>query len=323
MKCPKCGYDQKAKYGLKCGGCGYEFTFNPKDTSTWKLTDGKFIACIRCANQNGTAWFTKNQLYMTYCKRMSGSPFWWFVGAAIAGAFGIMCFWGQATPGGMVLSIIALILLFAGIMVARQRVQPKHFDDLLNRWRRAGKPIENLITKPSLHQPPPEWSEPDIYDYGVQRILIVERDILVDLFVKNSVHANLQMLVLSESGYPEYLLPIATQLLTDQPDLPVFLLHDATAHGTQMRERVLAGRMLPLNEDHVTDLGMFPEDFQKMKRTREFDPDNEARALPVDAMRQPFLSMGLESAFITGVSLSSLIEHQDQGRLTDGGSSFG
>lgn len=320
MKCPKCSHNHGVKYGMTCGGCGYEFAFSPKDRTTSGLTDGRFEACIRTASQNGTTYFTRNQLYAVFCRRMSGSPGkqmgCGLIVLVIAGVLAMTGVW----PFAIIAGLMGLVIFFGGVQTSRRKFTPQHFDGLLDTWLSGGRPIDRLIEEPSLHDPPPDWSEPDIYDYGVERILIVEHDILVDLFVKNGVHAEQRMLVLSETGYPEYLLPVARRLLDEQPSLSVFLLHDATTHGAAMEERVLASGLLPLGSHQITDLGMFPMDFQKLKRTKRFDPDNSHRALPVDAMMLPFMTMGIGAAMAEGVPLGTMIQQQQE-RGTDGGSS--
>jgi hypothetical protein len=325
MKCPECGYDQKVKYGLKCGGCGYEFLFNPKESKTRGMTDGKFLACLQLASQNGTMCFTENQLYAAFCRKLTPSN--WpvrLLGLVLVAIGGIFAFEGSKTAGLFMLLFGAILVAATfGKTVAKQTVGRSRFQDSLSHWRAAGRPIERLIEHPSLHEPPPEWSESDIYDYGVERILIVERDILVDLLVKNGVHAEQRMLVLAESGYPAYLQPLARRLLQERPDLPLFLLHDATTHGADMEKRVLAGGMLPIDEHPITDLGMIPADFQKLKRTKLFDPENKERALPVDAMMLPFLTLGLGAAMTEGMAFSTMLERQHQGSVHDGGFGYG
>lgn len=323
MKCPECGHDQKVKYGLKCGGCRYRFTFNPKESKTKGLTDGKFSGCIDAASQNGTSYFTRNQFYAIYARRMSGSPLKQ-IGCGVvllvgAVGFALAMLW----PFAMVATIVGVIVVIGGLVEAGRKITPAQVDVLLDRWLTDGKTIDRLIEKPTLHDPPPEWSEPDIYDYGVERILIVERDVLVDLFVKNGIHAEQRMLIVGESGYPDYLLPVAQRLLTEQPDLPVFLLHDASSQGVRMKDRVLARGLLPLDGHPVTDLGMFPTDFQKLRRLKGYDPDNKDRALPVDAMMLPFMTMGLGAAMAGGITLGSMIEQQHQRRMYDAGVEFG
>lgn len=325
MKCPECGYNQRAKLGPTCGECSYEFVFNPKESATKGLTDEKFAACIRNANQNGTAYFTRNQLYAVCCRKLYDSPLK-KIGCGIAFLI-VASVLGILDTGflDVFVTVAALIYIGAGIYAAFRKFTPADFDILFDKWRSAGKPIKNLIEEPSLHQPPPEWNEPDIYDYGVERLLIVERDILVDLLVRNGQHAEQRMLVISETGYPDYLLPVARRLLEEQPSLPVFLLHDANAHGAGMEERVIASSFLPLDRKNITDLGMYPEDFQKLKRTSRYDPGNASRSLPVDALAMPFLATGLATAMSEGIAFQTMLAQQetDSGGGGCGGADFG
>lgn len=322
MKCPTCGHNQKVKYGLACGGCGYRFVFNPKEPATRGLTDGKFDACIRAASQNETLYFTRNQLQAAYCRRMSGSPLKQIGCGIVALVFAAVLATTEVWPVVIISGLVGLGFVAAGIQASRRKITPRHFDMLLDRWLSGGRTIDRLLEEPALHDPPPQWSEPDIYDYGVERLLIVERDILVDLFVMNGVHAEQRMLVVSETGYPDYLMPVARRLLEEQPDLPVFLLHDATVHGVAMAERMRVSDVLPLEGRTVTDLGMFPTDFQMLNRTKRFDPDNTHRALPVDAMMLPFMTMGLGAAMTEGMTLGAMIEQQHRS-TTSAGYDFG
>jgi hypothetical protein len=225
-------------------------------------------------------------------------------------------------PFAVMALIVAVAKMIGGIVTSLRKISPGQFDALLNRWHSNGKRIDKLIDQPTLHEPPPDWSEPDIYDYGVERLLIVERDLLVDLFVKNGVHAEQRMLVISESGYPDYLLPVATRLLQEQPDLPVFLLHDATTHGAAMEDRVTSNGLLPLDGHPLTDLGMFPTDFQKLKRVKRFDPNNEHRTLPVDAMLLPFMTVGLGVAMTENIAMSAMLDQQQRAHSAGGFSSY-
>jgi hypothetical protein len=322
MKCPECGYNQRAKLGLTCGECSYEFVFNPKESATKGLTDGKFAACIRSANQNGTAYFTRNQLYSVCCRKLRDSPLKEFGFGIAAFAIAVGLATAEVWDISVFFAVMGSVWIISGVYLAYRKITPANFDMLLGKWRSAGKPVEKLIEESELHQPPPEWSEPDIYDYGVERLLIVERDILVDLLVKNGQHAEQRMLVISETGYPEYLLPVARRLLEEQAEVPIFLLHDASAHGTGMKDRVIDRGILPLDGKNITDLGMYPEDFQKLKRTRRYDPNNTSRSLPVDAMAMPFLASGLGTVMSEGIAFQTMLVQQepDSG---GGGADFG
>ena len=323
MKCPECGYNQKVKYGLRCSDCNYLFTFNPKESHTRNITDNKFLACVRRASHNNTLWFTQNQLYAAFCKQKTSS----LGGVVLAGIIALIATLILADNDAGIFTLAPFLLwvvvVFGMMLDAGSTVTRDQFDLILSRWKSSGKKIDYLIQEPTLHQPPPQWNEPDIYDYGVERILIVERDVLVDLFVKNNAHAEQRMLVISENGYPDYLVPVARNLLAKQPDLPIFLLHDATQRGAEMATRIQNGDLLPIGDHPIKDLGMFPKDFQNLKRTRQFDTSNQERALPVDAMMTPFLVMGLDAALTSQQSLGSLIEQRRVSQEFEIGQTFG
>ena len=323
MKCPQCSRNHRlGKYGMKCG-CNYHFCFNPKAQGTLGLTDGKFLGWVRAASQNDTTYFTRNQLYAVYCRRLRKSPVTSLVIGGVllmvaAGTYFIARHDNPEVRGvDYVLGVAGIIVIGFGQYIARQGIPRQYFDFVVGRWLGHGRKLDRLLEQPSLHEPPPEWNELDIYDYGVERLLIVEHDLLVDLFVKNGVHAEQRMLVISESGYPDYLMEVARRLLDEQPDLPVFLLHDATAHGTAMQERLLSSGMLPVESHPLVDLGMHPLDFQKLKRTKQFDRANSNRHLPVDALLLPFMAMGLGVAMTEQMAFSAIIEGQDEGGISD------
>lgn len=319
MKCPECQHQHPAKYGQTCGRCGYQFAFNPKSSDTIGMTDGKFLSFIKAASKDGTQYFTGNQLYSAYCRRQSTSrwPAIFFGVIVLVIGGGITLFAAKILGYGML--VFGLLLILGAILGSRNVMSSEQFEQLTQKFRQSGKPIEKLIDQPELNEPPPNWPEPDIYDYGVERILIVQRDILVDLFVKNEIHTTQRTLIISEKGYPQYLLPVAVKLLEERPDLPVFLLHDATEIGTRMKDRLVRKDLLPVENHPITDLGLFPEDFQELKRTKNFDSANEARELPVDALMMPFLAGGLAAAFTGGLAFSDLIA-QEAATTYSGGS---
>jgi hypothetical protein len=286
------------------------------------MTDGRFLAAIRSASQNGVSYFTQNQLYAAYCRRQKKARAPSIIGVIVALVIAIVM-WNENAGVAVVLP-----MMFAALMIWSMfwppRVLPlKSFLGMIDSWLRAGKPIDMMIQQPTLHQPPPDWSESDIYDYGVERILIVQRDELVDLMVLNNVHAEQRMLVISETGYPQYLLPHAKRVLEERDDLPVFLLHDADARGTTMRSRI-ASLNLPIKDENVIDLGMSADDFKQLKRTRSFDAKNHQRELPVDALATSFLMTGLGACFATQATMSALLnEHARESAVASASSSFG
>lgn len=308
MQCPECSYNQHARQGLTCSNCGYVFTFNPKHPG--KLTDGKFLAMIRVASQNDTRYYTQNQLYGVYCRRVPDPRWGCGIAAGLALLLGILL--ANFLWAAMFLLVGMALAMFLLLSFMRPDVKsPEDFDAWVRSWLQAGKPLTRMLREPGLHEPPPDWSEPDIYDYGAERILIVERDLLVDLFVRNEEHAEHRMLVMAESGYPQYLLPLAQRLLAQRSDLPVFLLHDATTWGREMPARVQREQRFPLRAHPLIDLGFTPEDFRRLKPVERYAPRRGARDLPVDALPGSRLRTGLTLALEQQVPLADLL-YDDQ-----------
>lgn len=319
MKCPTCARNQKVKYGLVCS-CGYRFIFNPKDTQTLGLTDGKFVAAANRASQNGTVAFTDNQLYAAYAAKLKSPRKALLAAAFIVGLVGLLVLLASPVVGFMIM--VAAAILFAFSLAARaQSLTRKQFLVAIEKWLDAGKDIDGLIREPGLQHPPDNWNEHDIYDYGVERILVVQRDLLVDLMVRNGQHAEQRMLVVSLSGYPDYIQPHVNRLLNERDDLPVFLLHDADAAGVQMEQQV-RNSWLALGNHPVIDMGFFPEDFQKLKRTQNFENQKSERSLPADALMFGALVTGMGACFATRATFAQELmrEHQNQ---MNSGSSFG
>jgi len=327
MKCPKCGINHKKKEGYLCT-CGHKFCFRPDVDGG--MTDGKFVACIRRASANDTYYFTEDQLYTAWCRQAKGmsSPAMscgccLTVGIAIA----------LATHAGTELipfrAFVGLFAVFVGLVafvflirLIWRAVGPPpdevRFREAVRKWVGVQGPIEKMIETPRLGTPPPEFEEPDLYDYGVERILVVQHDLLVDLFVLNGLHAEHRMLVVSANGYPEYLRDRAQQLLVEALDLPVLLLHDSTPEGVTMGElgvRWLAAR-------NVIDLGLEPDDVPRLKSLRATKPKRRNYEVAVASIPYVSLSSLLGNAIAEGVAIAEVLPAVGPG-YGDGGMGFG
>jgi hypothetical protein len=320
MKCPNCTTTQKRKEGMKCNKCGYQHVFDPK---TDGITDGKFMALLKGASANDTYYFTYNQLYARYCQGRSN-----IVAAIVESSFGLLGWLGLlAVAGGALGFLIGAVLeepfiIAPGLLVAligvvlaivgrnSRQIAPARtlapdeakLRGWVMQWERAGRPIARLLRAPSLDRPPQPYREDDIYDYGVERLIIVDQDLIVDLFVKNNLHAEQRALVLSERGYPTYLLPHAQRLLAERPDLPVILFHDSTQQGAAMAGRLQSSSIFPLGGRRLVDAGLFPNDVPKIASIRSTIPSARGNAVPAD-----FLPFGAMAAGLAGVAGGGLL----------------
>lgn len=321
MKCPQCNRQHKySNGGLRCN-CGYTFVFSPKDKGNYGIRDGKLIAAIKGASKNGTVVFTRTQLYSAYARNCKTTKLPGIIAGLLLLMFGLFFGMAGAFPG-FILVIVGVCLLFASICVLPVVPTVQQFYDCLRRWSDAGRSVDGLLKRPSLHDPPEGWQEADIYDYGVERILIVQHDILVDLMVLNNQHAEQRMLVISETGYPAYLQQQTIRMLAERDDLPVYLLHDADGVGVAMADRVKSLDWLQIGQRSIIDLGFFPDDFARLKRTKNFRQTAAKGELPVDALLLGALSLGLEHCFLTNSTFGEQLRRERQ-NAAQSTSSFG
>ena len=240
MKCPKCQKQHKKKEGFRCY-CGYQFSFDPVVD---KMTDSRFAAAVRKTSGNDAYYFTLHQLQAELCRHGKKSPTIPMLVAAVAGGAAIGAWFAfDAMVPTFILGAVALFAAVTALSRVSAHSMPSlhETEKLIRKWMNGSlkEGLNKLLLTPSLQDPPPDWPEPDIYDYGVERVLIVERDLLVDLLVKNNFHADQRTLVIAESGYPGYLEPVAEKVLRENPNLPVFLLHrrqrPGSGHGRAAR----------------------------------------------------------------------------------------
>ena len=74
-----------------------------------------------------------------------------------------------------------------------------------------------------------------------------------------------------------------------------------------MAERLGRTSKLPLSGHPLVDLGLFPQDVQKMKGMRAIKADSRPEGAPVDLLRYATLTSGLTLAMAQGTSLGALM----------------
>ncbi|MCH9671011.1 MAG: hypothetical protein K0U93_06125 [Gammaproteobacteria bacterium] len=282
------------------------------------VTDTKFLRLLEVASNSGTYYFTENQLYFEYCKRiLKGHK----VAAIVAGSFLIVTavlflIGGEHEPEwlGVAVWFAAAATVIAGVTAisrwSRRNDSRSRFDGILTRWRKAGdgKSLDFLLDTPRLGDPPPSWPERDIYDYGVERIIVVERDLMVDLFVLNGLHTQERALVVSETGYPSYLWPKAKEMIAANPAIPVILLHDSTAAGLDMAQRVAR---LDLGASAVKDVGIFPDDIKQLKRLTPTNPARSGFAVALDLLPYAMMATGISAAIVSASTMGEVLGKTD------------
>ncbi|WP_216913254.1 hypothetical protein [Nocardia noduli] len=133
---------------------------------------------------------------------------------------------------------------------------PVSYDDFRTALREHG-PIPGLLTpRPARPRPAGRHTpEPDLFDYGLPRLLICESDDIAQMLRANGVPMESACPVLSAAELP--LDPRVAGMLELVEGSAVYLLHDASAHGLTFPDRVRALTPIP-DGVRVVPLGLRP-----------------------------------------------------------------
>ena len=286
------------------------------------MTDGLFLALQRKASRNDTFYFTENQLYSALAARppsrvTQGVAGVLFVVGAVAGV--------SASVNGewlAALLVTPIMWLFGWFSLAAAGSVPNRaaLEQLVNKWLAAGRDMPRLIRAPALTSPAGPYRENDLFDYGVERIIVVDEDLLVDLLVRNNLHADHRALVISAGGYPRHLRRMAHNLLQQRPDIPVILLHGSGDSAGTMAAEVHASPHLS-HARNIVDAGLFEHQVHASRRLKRAQQKAGSGPLPLDALTLPTLTAGL--AGIAAFGITDFAEAAERQTTAGGGGDFG
>lgn len=229
MRCPDCNHNQKYREGTRCTKCGYQFIFRKKDDN---ITDYGLRLIIQRLSDNGQYVFTATQLALDICRswhgksRLIGGVIFTIVIALI-----LFFFFKLHWIGSIIVLIIGIPLTIS--IHQRQKITlPFHKASALIRRYHQAHPISALADGAAFQQQ--NGSEPEALSYAPERILVVERDDLVDMLVRNRFHLTSKTAVISRNGYPATMFTACQNFMRDHPNTPVHLLHDASLSGFGM-----------------------------------------------------------------------------------------
>ncbi|MGJ8640272.1 MAG: hypothetical protein ACSHYA_12865 [Opitutaceae bacterium] len=307
MKCPECNHQQKyASGGMTCGKCGYAYVLNPE---TDAFADGKMKHLIHRASYGGTKHYTINMLHSNWLSGDVMSVGYLFAVITFLSLF-VSTLFTAFVSGGTGTWLMIFVLLWGSLLGFSRLIRPRHKKEALmkalSKWIGAGKDFGNLLESPSLHSAPKGWTEPDIYDYGAEKILIVDRDILVDLFVLNGYHAESSTMIISSTGYPSYIAPLAKRLIEEKPEIPVLFLHDADCSFSEVQSRAITAMPFLETADQKIDVGIGPKTLRVLPGIKKAVTPKLAENAPVDLIPYLSLAAGISLSAETGESLETI-----------------
>ncbi len=255
MRCPECNHNQKYKDGTRCNKCRYQFVFRKKED---RISDFALRQTVQRLSDNGQQAFTTTQLALAICrlwrKKTLGPVGCGVVAIIVSAIVGLFAFSKWSWWGG---ALILALLLPLAIWLGRQEKSKLPFDKarkIVDQYHQA-HPIQALADGTAFRH---QAATPDLQDphYAPERILVVERDDLVDMLVRNRFHLSAKAVVVSRTGYPERVFTACREFLRNHPDTPVQLVHDASPQGFAFAAQLADDSKWRFAHQRLTDLGI-------------------------------------------------------------------
>ena len=271
-------------------------------------SDEEFRALCARASEDDRYDFTENQLFARYARgrvvvtryisrRGKFGLVMIVVGLAIW-VYALKVDWGITLVTGIAITLGGVAQVGTGVVTRRDPAAREPVTRWLGKW--LGVEAEpRLLRAPSLAHAGLEYAPP-----RVNALVIVERDLLVDLLLKNGAHEQLNALIVSENGYPAALNAEAQRQLDERSDLKIIALHDATEAGIQMLSRLETSKRLTLTERAIVDVGLFAADAGQLEEIAAAYPASHFTQVPVDALSFSTLLAGLKGVLRGAITLA-------------------
>lgn len=298
MRCPKCSSVVPCSDKAACRECDYRFGLDPRQPH--RLSDADYLTLVDQASAGRGCYFTQNQLYFYYCiEQMPQNLLWPFAGI-IAGALGHHLL---GTRGAVMGAIATAGLVYYGTKAWRPPPRSV-LDNLHEEMKAAGHPIKRLISKPLFEfRAEEKYTDHLPHQAEIEQVIVVNRDSLVDLLVLNDFPKRVRALIVSQSGYPNYVIPVVKEMLEKRKSLAIYLLHDSTENRLMMKRKLSNSQLLPINGHRMFNLGIDPEQVTFMKRLTPIQPSQSSYRIPLDSIPYPILDAALTHSILQGVPL--------------------
>ena len=255
MRCPECNHRQKFKDGAHCQKCRYRFVFRSKQD---QISDFTLRQIIQRLSDQGHYAFTATQLALEICrlwrKKALGLLGCGLIALIVSVIAGLVVFSGW---GGLAAALVPLTILPPALWLGRRsktRFSIGKARQIVAQYHQA-HPIQALADGTAFRRitPPADFQDPH---YAPERILMVERDELVDLLVRNRFHLTAKAAIVSRTGYPEPVLAACQAFLRNHPHTPVQILHDASLPGFALTAQLATDPQWPFTGSRPVDLGV-------------------------------------------------------------------
>ncbi|MGK7901727.1 MAG: hypothetical protein AB4352_09990 [Hormoscilla sp.] len=136
-------------------------------------------------------------------------------------------------------------------------VKPSDVDIWVNRWTQVNE-IPKMLPTPNEETTSVAVS-PDITAYSFDRVVVCDRAAIAQFLIANNFHFENNCAVLSISGYPQSIFSTVLKMLRRNPNLKVYVLHNASPGGVSLVHRLGSSPNWFANSNvPIYDLGLLP-----------------------------------------------------------------
>lgn len=274
MKCPHCQKDirYRERSGRQCPQCRKRFAFEPRAGDL--LSDLAFKSLLdRLSDQGTLAWNTRqlqHALLRPYRRQQIKQRQGLIIGSLFGGlVLGLLSFsllptllWLLlALGGGCMLGLLVYRRLKASPLLP---VSLTEAEKLLQRWEAVHGPAPGKLPPLQL-KPARDDKNPLSNSYNVSQALICDRPETVAFLLANAFHIEQRCAILSVGGYPPEDFEGLRQMLKRNPQLNVFVLHDASYNGCRLYQELTSDPAWFKGSKRVFDLGLLPRHAKAFK----------------------------------------------------------
>lgn len=262
MICPHCNQNvlYKERSGKKCSKCSREFAFEPK-TDSLGLHDVRFRKAIAKLSADGKVHFTAGQLQHFLSRKKIKNSFsqtrgFLIFAAIVAVVVNILLAVFSSFSGFLLLALVVAIVSVVILSVVWRTegnlslpVGEAEFEtNVLRRWQSIYRQLPpTLVTKNLL----PNQSVAE----NARGALVCSEPEILSCLTANRTAENLGLILLN----PYTSEPDKLDFVRRRRELPVFVLHDASAEGCSLKDAFVRKQLGNDRSRRVYDVGLRPK----------------------------------------------------------------
>jgi hypothetical protein len=281
MICTRCQKDSRKKdrTGDACPHCGQRFVLDP--SAAPGLSDVRYQAAIDHVSANGAVrflpehvWYEVGRLAAVRAVRRVRSI---HIGLFVAVAFVltiVLCI-GLGPVGGFLAAITAGLGWVITYLLARRAglytpqglgLNLPEAQRLWSRWREVHKEIPGLLVQKGgkKRTQAADIDPEELKSYSFDRAVICDDPRMVDLLVANRFHFENNCAILSEGGAPAAVFDTVREMIRNNPNIRVFVLHHCTPSGCGLAARLRADPAWFKGIGAVFDVGLLPDQVHEL-----------------------------------------------------------